>query len=93
MLSGDCVYINHRIMRSLFDGRFLSFVEGLRCMSCFRVQLPHQLLKNNINMDYEKVKNAINNLNREKQAQQDRLQLAAEAKLKLDNKKINTICN
>lgn len=44
-------------------------------------------------MDYEKVKNAINNLNREKQAQQDRLQLAAEAKLKLDNKKINTICN
>ena len=44
-------------------------------------------------MDYEKAKHALATLEREKQAQQDRLQLAAEAKQRLDNKKINTICN
>lgn len=44
-------------------------------------------------MNYEKAKQALDYLNSEKQAQKDRLQLAAEAKLKLDNKKINTICN
>lgn len=36
-------------------------------------------------MNYEKTKQAIATLEREKQAQQDRLQLAAQAKQQLDN--------
>lgn len=44
---GGLQQINHRIMRSLFDGRFLSLVEGLDGQ-VIRVQLPHQLLKSYI---------------------------------------------
>ena len=40
-------------------------------------------------MNYEKVKQALSTLQREKQAQKDRLQLAAEAKKVLDNNKQN----
>ena len=36
-------------------------------------------------MDYEKAKRALEALSQERQAQQDRLQLAAQAKRKLDN--------
>ena len=38
-------------------------------------------------MNYEKAKRALIKLHEEKQAQQDRLQLAAEAKQRLDNKR------
>lgn len=38
-------------------------------------------------MNYEKAKQALATLQEEKQAQQERLQLAARAKYKLDNKK------
>lgn len=38
-------------------------------------------------MDYEKAKTAIATLKRERQAQKDRLQLAAEAKAELDKRK------
>ena len=36
-------------------------------------------------MDYEKAKRALDALSQERQAQQDRLQLAAQAKQQLDN--------
>lgn len=38
-------------------------------------------------MDYDKAKRALDALSQERQAQQDRLQLAAEAKAELDKRK------
>lgn len=58
------------------------------------VQYHHQLLKQN-NMDYDKAKRAlvefilshVERLSQERQAQNDRLLLAAEAKAELDKRK------
>ena len=43
--------------------------------------------------EFEKAKRALATLQEEKRAQQDKLQLAAEAKQRLENKMKYTICN
>lgn len=42
-------------------------------------------------MNYEKAKRALATLQEEKRAQQDRLQLAAEAKLRLEDSRIKNL--
>ena len=69
----------------------LSEMRSLR-INPDRVQYPHQLQVNHdlhaqtrpSVMDYEKTKRALDHLQAERQAQNDRLQLAADAKHKLN---------
>ena len=62
-------------------------------MQCFDGKSSEAVFKSTLTMNIEKAKQALAALQEEKRAQQDKLQLAAEAKQRLENKMKYTICN
>lgn len=90
---GSTPMVAQRMGQRTFVTHFRGIVSDTEV---FESKVPSHFNENDIitmNIDIHKAKNVLDNLQREKQAQQDRLQLAAEAKQQLDNNinRINTL--